>query len=44
MDTKAVSKLLFRFSDHENKFEVYFYKVEASGQPKAKEPHKLNSK
>jgi 8-oxo-dGTP diphosphatase len=43
MDIKAMSKLLFRFSDHENKFEVYFYKVEASGQPKAKEPDKLNS-
>lgn len=43
MDTKAISELLFRFSDHENKFEVYFYKVEATGQPRAKEPSKLNS-
>jgi len=44
MDVKSVSELLFRFSDHENKFEIYFYRVEANGQPKAKEPDKLNSK
>jgi ADP-ribose pyrophosphatase YjhB (NUDIX family) len=44
MDVKAISKLLFQFSDHENKFEVYFYKAEATGQPKTKEPEKLNSK
>jgi len=43
MDVKAISKLLFQFSDHKNKFEVYFYKVEATGQPKTKEPEKLNS-
>jgi len=44
MNVKAISKLLFQFSDHKNKFEVYFYKVEATGQPKTKEPEKLNSK
>ena len=43
MDVKAISKLLFQFSDHQNKFEVYFYKVEATGQPKVKEPNKLSS-
>ena len=43
MDVKKISELLFRFSDHKNKFEVYFYKVETSGQPKTKEPDKLNS-
>jgi mutator protein MutT len=44
MDVKTISKLLFRFSDHKNKFEVYFYKAEATGQPKTNEPKKLNSK
>ena len=43
MDIKAISELLFQFDDHENKFEVYFYKAEVNGQPKAKEPDKLNS-
>ena len=43
LDTEVIGELLFRFSDHENKFEVYFYKAEVSGQPKVKEPGKLNS-
>lgn len=43
MDIKTTSRPLFRFSDHENKFEVYLFKVEATGQPKVKEPSKLNS-
>jgi mutator protein MutT len=43
MDIKSIGKLLFKFKDFENGFEIYFYKVEAGGQPKVKEPDKLNS-
>jgi mutator protein MutT len=43
LDVKSVGKLLFRFIDKKNKFDIYFYKVETTGKPKTKEPNKLNS-
>jgi mutator protein MutT len=43
MDVKSIVKLLFKFRDFENGFEIYFYEVEAGGKPKVKEPDKLNS-
>src|SRR5688572_2378688 len=43
MDIESISDLLLNFSDTENKFGIYFYKVEAIGEPKIKEPDKLNS-
>jgi len=43
LDVKSVDKLLFRFIDKKNKFDIYFYKAEVIGKPKMKEPNKLNS-
>ena len=43
MNVELISELIFRFMDKENKFDVYFYQVKACGEPKVKEPEKLNS-
>jgi len=44
MSTESISKSIFRFIDKRNKFDIYFYPVKVKGEPKPKEPEKLNSK
>ena len=43
MNAESISGSIFRFIDKKNKFDIYFYHVEAKGEPKTKEPEKLNS-
>jgi hypothetical protein len=43
LEVKKVGDLIFRVVDKENKFEVYFYEVKATGIPKVKESDKVSS-